>query len=64
MGDEKKTYSIDVTLTGRGVQYYESDKSPDEFDSLYDFVKYAEWIDGEIIETETDSFDSWEEEES
>lgn len=59
--NEKRIFALDVQLCGRGVEYYESDETPDEFASLYEFARQAKWVGSETIETDIEDFDGWEE---
>jgi len=57
----KKLYSVLATEVSPVKLTVESDKSPEEFDSLKEFYEYADFIDSKGHDGELTSFHDWDE---
>ena len=57
----KKGYKLHGTELSYVTLYVDSDKSPEEFDSLMEFFRYADFIDLKGHDGEITHIEDWEE---
>lgn len=51
-----KIYELDVRLSGQGIEIYKSEKNPDQFNSMSDFIRQAIFVKSEITETDNEEY--------